>query len=250
MKVCIVIPAYNEEKRIGNTLKKYAGFFKTKNNETDNFDILIVLNNCTDGTEDIVREHSLKNENISFINFQKKGKGFAIIEGFKNAFYNAYDLMGFVDADMATSPEAFYELITNIGRNDGIIASRGMKESIVKTNFIRKLTNRGFNLLVRLILHLPYLDTQCGAKLFKQEAVEELINKKNIADWAFDVDLLYKLKKKNFKILEIPTVWDDKKGSKIKLIKTPVKMFISIIRLRLLYSPFKFIVRLYDKLTE
>ncbi len=69
-------------------------------------------------------------------------------------------------------------------------------------------------------------------------------------EWGFDVDLLFYSRKENAKIKSIPTMWDDKKGSKINLKKTPLTMFLSVIRLRLIHSPFNFVVRFYRKLPE
>ena len=253
-KTAIIIPAYNEEKRIGVTLEKYVKFLKEKKKirELDDFEILVVLNACKDNTLEVVKEKQKKFKEIIFLNFEKGGKGFAITEGFRDSLRRNNELIGFVDADMATPPEAFYSLMKNIGNYDGILASRWMKESIIKTKqtAIRIITSRGFNFLIKSILFLPYKDTQCGAKLFRKKAIESVISDLGITRWAFDIDLIYKLRKKNFKIKEIPTIWEDKRGSKLNLIKVPFQMFSSIIRLRLIYSPFKFIVRLYNKLPE
>lgn len=253
-KTAIVIPAYNEENRIGKTLEEYAKFFETrkKMGEMREFEILVVLNACKDNTLRVVKEKQKKYHEIIFLNFERGGKGFAITEGFKDALRRDNDLIGFVDADMATPPEAFYDLIKNIGDFDGIIASRWMKNSVIKTKqtALRILTSRGFNFLVKSILLLPYKDTQCGAKLFKKKALEEVVNELGTTKWAFDIDLIYKLKRKGFRIKEIPTIWEDKRGSKLNIVKVPFQMFSSIIRLRLIYSPFNFVVRAYNKLPE
>src|SRR3989338_9940965 len=110
MKVSIIIPAYNEEKRIGNTLKEYSRFFENLRKEKKlNYEILVVINNTKDNTELIVKKYQKKNKNIKYINLPKGGKGYATAEGFKNALSQKNDLLCFVDADMATSPEAFYD---------------------------------------------------------------------------------------------------------------------------------------------
>jgi dolichyl-phosphate beta-glucosyltransferase len=106
--ISIVIPAYNEEKRIRNTLEEYYLFFKEKKNngEIKNFEMLVVLNACKDNTIEIVKEYQKKYQEIRFLDFEQGGKGFAITEGFKDALNRENDLIGFVDADMATSPIA------------------------------------------------------------------------------------------------------------------------------------------------
>lgn len=254
MTVSIVIPAHNEEKRISKTLEEYGRFFneKLENKEIDNYEILVVLNACEDNTLAVVKKFQKKNKKIKYLDFKLAGKGFAIIEGYKDVLQRNIDLVGFVDADMATPPESFYDLVKSIKGHDGIIASRWLKGSVIKTKqtILRRITSRGFNFLVRSLLFLPYSDSQCGAKLFKRSVVKTVVVDLGITKWAFDVDLLYKIKRKGFKIKEIPTIWEDKKESKLNLTKVPFQMLSSIIRLRLLYSPFKFIVRLYDKMPE
>jgi len=256
MKLSIVIPAKNEENRIGRTLEAYGKFFEKlkKSGKIEDFEIVIVINGCEDRTLDVVKKSEEKYRKIRHIEFERAGKGFAIIEGFRDSLKRENSLIGFVDADMSTSPDSFYDLIENMKDTkgvDGVIASRWLEESrVTKRTFARKVTSRGFNFLVRGILFLNFSDTQCGAKLFKKEALQEVIDEIGITEWAFDIDLLYRLKNKGFKIKEIPTVWVDKRDSRINLTKVPFRMFSAIIRLRLLYSPFKFIVSIYDKLPE
>ncbi len=250
-KVSIIIPAYNEEERIGKTLEEYSKYFNSlnKNNAID-YEIIVVINGTTDNTEKVVIDCEKLNNKIKHLNFKKGGKGFAILEGFKYVSEKNKGLVGFVDADMATPPEEFYKLVTSIGNYNGVIASRGLRESEVKTSLSRKLTNRGFNLVVKLILFLPFSDTQCGAKIFDHKAINFLIKNMSFTQWAFDIEMLYILLKNNFKIKEIPTRWFDKQGSKINLTKVPIKMFLSVVRLRLMHSPLKFVVKLYDRMPE
>lgn len=250
-KISIVIPAYNEEKRIGKTLETYEKFFMNlKNKKKLDFEIIVVINNTKDRTKEIVIDFSKKYSEIKYLDFRQGGKGFAIIQGFREALKGDSTLIGFVDADMATGPEPFYWLIRDIGKNDGAIASRGLKSSKVKSSFKRLITHKGFNFLVRTILFLPYRDTQCGAKIFTREAIIGVVDEIGTTQWGFDVDLLFRLRKKGFKIKEVPTIWEDVAGSKINLKSVPIKMLAMIIRLRILNSPFRDFIRLYDKLPE
>lgn len=250
-KLCIVIPAYNEERRIGETLKVYSDYFENiaKFGDID-YEILVIINNTSDRTEDIVKLSQKRSANVKYLDFRRGGKGFAVREGFKDALKRKNDLIGFVDADLATPPEAFHDLIKNIRNHDGVIASRWHAGSIIKTRqtLLRKIISKGFNFLVKSILFLNFSDTQCGAKLFTRKAVENIVEDINLTEWAFDVDFLYILKSRGFKVIEIPTIWEDKKGSKIDLFFTPMQMFLSILRIRLLSSPFDFVIRAYDKI--
>jgi glycosyltransferase involved in cell wall biosynthesis len=251
MKISIVIPAYNEEKRIGPTLDAYTHYFDmlVKKKELD-YEIIVSLNNTTDRTEEIVKQKQKKNKRLKYINLVPGGKGFAIIEGFKEALKRDNDLIGFVDADMATPPQAYHYLISQIGDFDGIIASRYIKGSLVKPKptFARIFVSRIFNAFIRAVLLMPYRDTQCGAKLFKRRAVESAIPRLTLSQWDFDVDLIYTLRRGGFKIKEVPTIWSDKKYSKLNFMSVGPFMALGIIRMRLLNSPFKMFIRVYDKL--
>ncbi|MEK6889315.1 MAG: glycosyltransferase [Nanoarchaeota archaeon] len=251
MKLSIIIPAYNEEKRIGKTLEAYSVFFeKIRKAEKIEYEIFIVINNTKDKTEQVVQSFRKKNKKIIYINLEKGGKGYAITEGFKNALKRKNDFIGFVDADLATFPDQFFLLLKNIEGYDATIASRALPESKVYTSLKRRITSRGFNFVVRSLLFLPYKDTQCGAKLFRREPAKLIAENKSLAQWAFDVQILYMLQKNGYKIKEVPTIWYDKAGSKMNLIKTPIQMFASVVRFRLINSPFRFVVRLYDRLPE
>ncbi|MDO8563647.1 MAG: glycosyltransferase [Nanoarchaeota archaeon] len=251
--ISIVIPAYNEEKRIGKTLEAYSRFFeKLRLKREINYEILIVINNTTDKTEEIVKKYSKINKNIRYLNLIKGGKGYAIIEGFKDALKRKSNLIGFVDADMSTSPASFYDLIKNITQYDGIIGNRWASKSIIsrKQSGLRRLASRIFNFLVKSLFLMNYQDTQCGAKIFKREVIERIADKILITQWAFDVNLLYLCKKDNFKIREYPTTWEDKGDSKIRVVKASLKMFFGILRLRIINSPFNDLIRLYDSMPE
>jgi len=253
-KIAIIMPAYNEEKRIGNSLKIYSDFFEIKRKEKEiDYEIAVVINNTKDRTKEIVKEFAKKNKNIIYMDLIKGGKGYATIEGFKDALKRKNDFIGFVDADASTPPEAFYSLINKIinnGQIGGVIASRYINGSRLspKPSLSRIVVSRIFNALIRAALMMPYRDTQCGAKLFSRNAIENMIPRLTMSKWAFDVDLIYTARKAGFEIKEIPTIWADKEYSKINFMKSGPWMALGIIRLRLLNSPFKSVMRIYDKM--
>ncbi|MBI4159214.1 glycosyltransferase [Candidatus Woesearchaeota archaeon] len=239
----IIIPAYNEEKRILKTLQEYINYLRGK----INFEILVVINGCTDNTLSVVSQIARKNKEIKYIDVGKvASKGAAVLEGFKRV---ESDLIGFVDADLATKPGAFYDLVKNIKDYDAIIASRWIKGAKMdhRQPLTRIIAGRAFNILVNVFFNLKIKDTQCGAKLFKKHVVKAILpSMGKTTGWAFDVNLLYAIKRNHFKTKEIPTVWNEPGGSHLNL-KTIFEMFLAIIRLRLIYSRFKFIVTLYNK---
>lgn len=254
--ISIVIPAYNEEKRIGQMLESYGSFFDELRDkkEIENFELLVVINGTTDKTKNIVESSSRKYPQIRYIELKENGKGFAILEGFKEALKKKENnLIGFVDGDLSTPPEAFYDLTKHIDGYDGVIADRWNKKSIVtpKQSYFRRFISRGYNFGVRTLFLFSYADTQCGAKLFKREILEKNVPKMGRSNWGFDIVLLYCLKKESHaRIKSLPTIWHDKTGSHINLKKTPLRMFASAIRLRLTRSPFNFIVRFYRRLPD
>jgi glycosyltransferase involved in cell wall biosynthesis len=253
-KLSIIIPAYNEEKRIGNTLLEYSKFFRgLKKKKILDFEILVVINGTTDNTEGVVKKYQKKFKEILCMNrLDIAAKGLAIIEGFKDALTRENTLIGFVDADMATPPEAYYELFKNLGRYGGVIASRYVKGSRVfpKQSVQRVIVSRIFNILIRSCLLIPQRDTQCGAKLFQKEVVEKILPELKMSKWAFDVDLIFAAHKIGYKIKEQKTIWGDKEDSKINFMKAGPMMGLAVIRLRILNSPFKGMITFYDKIVS
>ena len=218
MKISITIPAYNEEQRIEKTIRTYHTFFSEKN---ISFELVVVLNGCKDNTIGVVQR--VRNDisgNIVIIDLPQAGKGLAIKAGFADALTRDNDLIGFVDADMATLPAAFYDLVTNIDDNDGIIASRympGAQISPPRPAWKRYGSRIFYESLIWLLFGLNYYDFQCGAKLFKRSVLEKINPQLTVKQWAFDAELLYLCKKAGYTIKEIPTVWEDQAGSKLTL---------------------------------
>ncbi len=236
MKVCIVIPAYNEEKRIKATLKAYNQFFSDKKiAENLEYEILVVINGTRDTTPAIVADLQKEMPYLLSQEIKEGGKGLAVNVGFADALTRPNDLIGFVDADMATSPRAFYDLISHINGYDGIIASRYMLGAVVTPPrpFIKRWGSKlFFGSLVRILFGLTYDDTQCGAKLFKRKVVERIVPYLSVKQWAFDIELLSLCKKFGFTIKEFPTVWNDQEGSKLQTFSAGFAMIRTLFALR------------------
>jgi glycosyltransferase involved in cell wall biosynthesis len=199
------------------------------------FELIVVLNGCKDNTIGVVeRVRKELATNILIIDLPQAGKGLAIKAGFTDALTRDNDLIGFVDADMATRPEAYYDLITNIGDNDGIIASRympGAQISPPRPAYKRYGSKLVYEPLLWLLFGLSYYDFQCGAKLFTRETLETVTPQLTVTQWAFDAELLYLCKKNGYTVIEIPTVWEDQAESKLTL-KGGVRMLGSLFKVR------------------
>lgn len=238
----LLIPAYNEENRLEPVLRAYADYFR--DNYKGPFQLVVILNGCRDNTLGVVQRVALDYKTISALEFSGRiGKGGALIEGLKLA--PLADLIGYVDADGATSPKAFHDLVKHWDKADCIIASRWVKGSILHQSQSnkRQFASRGFHAIVQFLFRMNIRDTQCGAKVMKRQVVERIHPFLRIADMAFDINLLYSMKRAGFRILEVPTEWTDKAGSKVVLGKTSLTMLLSAIRLRLFYSPFYSMLR-------
>lgn len=233
----LLIPAYNEEKRIGPVLREYGGYFREQ--YPGKFELVVVLNGCVDDTLGVVRSVAREFPCIRALEFAAPiGKGGALIEGLKLA--PRADLIGYVDADGATAPAALHALVKRCAEADCVIGSRWVPGAVLHQSQTgrRQFASRVFHLIVQGLFWMGIRDTQCGAKVMRREAVEQVHPALRIADMAFDINLLYALKRAGFKVLEVPTEWTDKIGSKVTLGRTSLTMLLSVIRLRLIHSPF------------
>ena len=236
-RIAIIIPAYNEEKRIGATLQAYLTYFSKLNYPDLAVEFMIVLNGCIDNTERIVQTIARGHNNVHLITIPQAGKGLAVAQGFKAALalVPTVDLIGFVDADMATQPRYFHELIEKQANYDGIIASRYMPGACVypQRPWIKRIGSRlMYDSLVTVLFGMHYHDVQCGAKLFTRNVIATIIPYLRVHQWSFDVELLYLCKRLGFSIKEHPTVWHDQADSKLSIMRDGLRMPWSLIKIR------------------
>ncbi len=227
--ISIIIPAYNEESVLDKTVESYYKFF---NDKKIDFEIIIIPNNCRDKTPEIAERLSKRHKEIRSKNIPDKvGKGGAVLEGFRLA---KNVLLCYVDADNSTKPEMIWKMLNEMDDYDCIMGSRWLKDSkiLTKQPFSRRIASRGFNLLIKTLLNLKFTDTQNGGKIFKREVIDKIISKVDDSSWAFDIGLLYLIKKENGKIKEIPIEWQDSGKSNLKMHKAIPQMFVKILKLR------------------
>ena len=237
----IIIPARDAEREIAKTLEDYINYFSEVYGQ--DFEIIVVPNDCSDDTVTIVESYC---NNYPFVRSQvyegSIGKGGAVIEGFKRA---QGGIVSFVDADGATGPVELYKLVQALGGHQAVIGSRWMPGSqvLVKQGLARRLASRGFNLLVRSLFGLHFKDTQCGAKVFTKEALNEVVGELETAKFAFDAELLYKLKKRGYSIIEVPIVWENRPQSTLNLQWVIIEMLFAMLKVRLLDSPLRWMFK-------
>ena len=190
----LLIPAYNEEQRIEPVLREYAQYFRE--HYQGKFQLVVVLNGCKDNTLGVVQRVAAEFPTVSALDFPEPiGKGGALIEGLKLA--PLADLIGYVDADGATAPKAFHDLVRQLDGVDCVIGSRWLPGAILHQSqtWLRRFTSRVFHAIVQALLWMNIKDTQCPAKVMRRAAVEKIHSSLRIADLAFDVNLLYCLKR-------------------------------------------------------
>jgi glycosyltransferase involved in cell wall biosynthesis len=224
VRLDIVMPAHNEEQRIDRTLHAYRASCG------GDVRFLVALDSCTDRTPEIVRAHAAEDPRVVALTYPKLGKGGVIAETFRRA---DADLIGFVDADCATPPRELLRLAEVAGRTDGAIASRRHSASLLPARrpLSRAITSAGFAGSVRMLMGLPYRDTQCGAKVLRREVVDDVLPHLAARDLLFDVDLLAAAGERGWRVVEVPTVWIDQEGSRVKAVTDSRRMGSSLLRL-------------------
>jgi len=240
----LLIPAYNEEERIEPVLREIAHYFET--NYDGKCQIIVILNGCRDNTLGVVERVAKDHPCISWENHPAPiGKGGALIEGMRLA--PLADLIGYVDADGASPPRAFHKLVKLTSKADCVIGSRWLPGAVLHQAqpWMRRFTSRCFHLVVQSLFWMNIKDTQCPTKVMRRAAAEKIHPHLMIADLAFDVNLIVSMKRAGFSVLEVPTEWTDKVGSKVtaSLFRASLTMFLSVVRLRIIYSPFHSLTR-------
>lgn len=225
MTLDIIIPAYNEEVRIGRTLAAYRSGFPRSDVRFH-----VALDGCSDRTAEIVLAHRAQDPRVQLHSYLKMGKGGVLIETFRRC---DAELVAFVDADCATPPAELGRLLDFMPDADGVIANRRHPSSFTPAPRAagRSLTSDGFAWGIRHLFDLPFTDTQCGAKIVRREVAQRVMPFMTSRDFLFDVDLLILTSRLGYRIVEIPTLWIDQAGSKLGARRDAVRMLKSALRL-------------------
>lgn len=228
MRLDLVIPAHNEEKRIDRTLSSY----RASIDEPIQARFLVALDRCTDGTALVVRRHAAKDPRVELHDYPKLGKGGVIMETFRRC---DAEVVGYVDADGATPPTELlrlFDVVAHLGI-DGAIAVRHHPAAVLPRPRPkgRQLTSVAFARGVRQLFGLPFVDTQCGAKLLRRPLVDQCLPLLSSRDFLFDVDLLLTAVSLGFHIAQVPTVWLDQEGSRLQTMTDARRMALSSLRL-------------------
>ena len=227
-EVSVILPAYNETKRLCDTVAVTA---ETLKEITPSFEIIIAEDGSTDGTADIATELSQTHEYVKHLHSDaRQGRGRALNRAFKFASGN---ILCYIDVDLATDMKHLRELIDAI-RYEGYdfsTGSRMMPESDVKRPLKRGFASKGFNLFTRTLLRSKLYDHQCGFKGFKRESLFKLLDSIEDEHWFWDTELLVRAQHAGYKVKEFPVVWRHGGATKVDLIKDVIGMGSQILRL-------------------
>lgn len=203
IKISLVVPAHNSEKIIGKSIKVYGKFLS----QYKKHELIVVCNACKDNTFWAARKAAHGNKSIRIINIWERGKGFALLKGFQTA---RYDFIGFMDADNSFDLNFVQKMIAMLEEADCVIASKWLRRGFLQIAepFTRKILAIGWRILGLILFGLNFKDTQAGCKFLKRKAFNSIDKNFICTGFDFDVELLYKLKKKGFSIKEVyvPTI--------------------------------------------
>lgn len=225
MKISIIIPAYNEEKRLASALDNIISYM-AKN--YPDYEIIVVDDGSTDNTIKVAEK-----KNVRIIkNPKNMGKGYSVKNGMLNA---GGDYLLFSDADLSTPIEELGNFLNLIKEHEVIIGSRNLSESNITATqpFYRRALGKIFPLLVSIFVLRGIKDTQCGFKLFKKDAAKKIFTKQTIAGFGFDVEILYLARKYGYSVKELPVSWKNDPHSKVSVIRDSFRMLLDLIRIRI-----------------
>jgi dolichyl-phosphate beta-glucosyltransferase len=231
----VVIPAYNEEHRLGPTLERVATYLRERG---ITWELIAVDDGSKDGTSAVIDAASARWPEIVRITAPRnRGKGAAVREGVRAA---VGELILFSDADLSTPIEEVEKLEAALARSPAIgiaIGSRGLaaSEIEVRQSRGREIMGRVFNRIVRALVVGGIRDTQCGFKLFRRDVAHDLFGRAKVDGFAFDVEVLW-LAQGRTEVAEVPVVWRHVDESKVSPGSDAARMFVDILRIRRLHK--------------
>jgi dolichyl-phosphate beta-glucosyltransferase len=225
-----VIPAYNEEERLGPTLDRVLAFARESG---WNAEVLVVNDGSQDRTADIVRSYAQQTGIVRLLdNPGNRGKGYSVRNGVLHA---TGEIVLFTDADMSSPIEEAPKLLSALMEGADIaIGSRWARSELQtrRQSLLRQFLGRVFNLLLRAILRLDFKDTQCGFKAFRREAARSVFPLQHIERWGFDPEILFLAHKLGYRIVEVPVRWGHDTRTRINPIVDGSRMVSEMLLIR------------------
>jgi dolichyl-phosphate beta-glucosyltransferase len=226
----IVIPAYNEAKRLEATLDRVLGYVAQ---QTWNAEVLVVNDGSRDATRDIILKYAAQNPVLRLVdNPGNRGKGYSVRNGVLHA---QGEFIIFTDADLASPIEEGEKLLAALAAGaDVAIGSRWLDRTLQTREqpLYRRVLGRVFNLALRLVLGMSYKDTQCGFKAFTRRAAEAVFPLQIIERWGFDPEILFLARRLGLRVDEVAVKWAHQENTKISPIRDGLRMFTELLTIR------------------
>lgn len=228
-ELSIIIPSFNEEQRLPATLEKIAVYIQ---NSRPNTEVIVVDDGSTDRTAAVAESWRDRIPLLRVVpNGRNRGKGFSVRHGSLEA---RGDIILFTDADLSSPIEEGEKLLAALGSHDVAIGSRAVDRSLIEVHQspFRELSGIIFNCIVRAILRLPFVDTQCGFKAFRRERCRIIFEQQTIERFGFDPELLYLARHHGLSTVEVPVRWAHSPATKVSMLRDSVQMFLDVFVIR------------------
>jgi glycosyltransferase involved in cell wall biosynthesis len=232
-ELSIIIPAYNEEKRLPRALAQIRDYFARVRPDAGEIEIIVVDDGSTDGTVRIVEERAPQEPFLRLVrNGENHGKGYSVRHGMLEARGR---IALFTDADLSSPIEESAKLLAAIAAgHDVAIGSRALDRSLIEIHQspYRELAGIIFNGFVRLFTGLPFHDTQCGFKAFVREPSRIVFEQQRIEGFGFDPEVLFLAKRHGLRTAEVPVRWAHDPATKVHVVRDSLRMFGDLVYVR------------------
>lgn len=233
MTVCpelsLIIPSFNEESRLPTTLEKIANYIRTKRPNTE---VIVVDDGSTDRTAALAESWRNRIPQLRVVaNGSNRGKGFSVRHGSLEA---TGEMILFTDADLSSPIEEGEKLFAALKDHDVAIGSRAVDRTLIEVHEspLREFAGIIFNKIVRVILRLPFVDTQCGFKAFRRERCRIIFEQQTIERFGFDPELLYLARHHGLSTIEVPVRWAHSPATKVSMMRDSLQMFVDVLLIR------------------
>jgi glycosyltransferase involved in cell wall biosynthesis len=227
----IIIPAFNEATRLPSTLAKLGRYCAAR---PERIEIILVDDGSTDATADLLRTPPVAAANLAWRTLRNpgnRGKGFSVRHGMLDA---EGERLLFTDADLSAPITELRKLEAALDAGADVAIGSRRERTLITTHqsVFRENAGRVFNAIVRATLGLPYVDTQCGFKLFTRPSAMAIFPLQRIERWGFDPELLFIARRCGYKVKEVPVEWAHAEGAKIRMIADSGRMFADVLQIR------------------